>query len=170
MPRDPRGKLPLALTLEFDDAGVLFDGLGELFHGAVDFKLHRIVGEHHAAIVGDVGKEPRVLRPLRLGEREQIDVVHADKRPLRHHGHCLKRLGKGLGRQRFGAEAVLVERARRPSGELSRQQAQIVLPQIRFLAAENIEILKFSVFEVCFQSLKALIRSLCRLFCHVSAL
>ena len=65
---------------------------------------------------------------------------------------------------------MLVEGAGGAAREFSRQHPQIVFAQIGFLTAKNIKILKFPVFEIGLEPLQAVIRGLCRLSCHISAL
>ena len=166
MPRNPSAELPLRGLLKFQHLRMLFERIGELAHLPVRLILDRIVAEHETHIVRQIFKNAAVLLSCLLGELEQIHIVHAHQRPLRHHGHCLHRVQKRLRRNACAIEAVGVEFRGRSACQLFCQLREIVVPQERLLAAEDIEIPRGVILEVLLELPQGIVRLPGLFFCH----
>ena len=76
VPDDPRLQVALGLIAEFHLHGVFLHHIPELFHAFVRLELGRAVGQHQTAVVREVGERFRNFVPLRLRQKEEVDVVH----------------------------------------------------------------------------------------------
>ena len=149
-PPDPVDEIAALLRLELDALRVFVERLIELFIGLARLILNEIIHKHEAAVRRKVIEQRDERRALLLGELKKVTVRYHDERVLGHHRHRLDRLGKLLHRERFAAQAMVVELLKARRNELPFDLAKVVFAQVALLAVKDINLTDFSRAQVAF--------------------